>query len=137
MKEYPDLNTNDNPEYHQRKMIEQLVTPGLTNPNNCGTCDYMKMGDGDGHCYMFKDSPTEECLQHTGRDYFNPMRMLDIVPDDTDVMNALFLQAAEDLEEHDLDLDYDMREAVAEALRKWKKAMSKRKKQARARTGRR
>ena len=132
MKEYPDLNTNDTGDYYQRKMLESMVTPGLTNPNNCETCDYMKMGDGDGHCYMFKDAPTEECLQHTGRDWGNPMRMMASVKDS---MEFILRQAVDDIAEWEL--DYDLRDAVAEALRKWKKAMSKRKKAARARTGRR
>lgn len=47
----------------------------LQNPNNCQSCDHMHCRapngeDADGHCYMFKDSPTERCLQHTGnRDF--------------------------------------------------------------------
>lgn len=41
------------------------------NPNNCETCDYKHMkspdqADDDGHCYMFRDEPTEVCMQHTG-----------------------------------------------------------------------
>lgn len=37
--------------------------------NNCGTCDYKKLNANreEGHCYMFKDVPTEVCMQHTGR----------------------------------------------------------------------
>lgn len=36
------------------------------NPNNCSTCDHFKDPD-EGHCYMFRDEPTEVCMQHTGR----------------------------------------------------------------------
>lgn len=43
----------------------------MTNPNNCDTCDYKKMretgSDAKQHCYMFYYSPTEQCMQHTGR----------------------------------------------------------------------
>lgn len=43
----------------------------MTNPNNCDTCNYKKMrsaGDtSEQHCYMFQDAPTEQCMQHTGR----------------------------------------------------------------------
>lgn len=35
------------------------------NPNNCATCEHKRHPDG-GHCYMFRDEPTEACLQHTG-----------------------------------------------------------------------
>lgn len=46
-----------------------------TNPNNCSNCDHWKMQRGIEHhdatamklhCYMFKDAPTEQCMQHTG-----------------------------------------------------------------------
>ena len=38
------------------------------NLNNCETCDYKKMNEGqDGWCYMFKDEPTELCMAHSGR----------------------------------------------------------------------
>ncbi len=41
----------------------------MTNPNNCDTCNYKKMrsaGDtSEQHCYMFQDSPDEQCMQHT------------------------------------------------------------------------
>lgn len=40
-----------------------------TNPNNCLTCDH-KQNPEDGHCYMFRDAPTEVCMQHTGRKGF-------------------------------------------------------------------
>ena len=36
------------------------------NPNRCTTCDHRRHRDG-GHCYMFRDMPTEICMQHTGR----------------------------------------------------------------------
>jgi hypothetical protein len=41
---------------------------GIMNPNNCETCYYKAMGDEEGHCYMFKDAPTEVCAQHSGRE---------------------------------------------------------------------
>jgi len=144
MKEYPPLNSNDYPrDYYQRRMLEQMVTPGLTNPNNCSTCAWLKMGDGDGHCYMFKDAPTEVCMQHTGRVAwpFGPMKMLEASPEvrSEDMMDAFFNQALEDsiLDLHDLEFSYSIPEMVADSMRKWKKSMNKRKKQARARTGRR
>jgi hypothetical protein len=40
--------------------------PEVINPNNCETCDHKKNPDG-GHCYMFRETPTEVCMQHTGR----------------------------------------------------------------------
>lgn len=44
----------------------------MGNPNNCATCDYKEMKgsdhvDGELHCYMFRDEPTEVCMQHTYR----------------------------------------------------------------------
>lgn len=45
------------------------VQPGEgrpVNPNNCDTCDHKRDPDG-GHCYMFREAPTEVCMQHTGR----------------------------------------------------------------------
>ena len=40
----------------------------MSNPNNCKTCDYTKLNaNRDGHCYMFRDEPTDVCMQHTGR----------------------------------------------------------------------
>ena len=38
----------------------------MTNPNRCETCDHKKR-PGGGHCYMFRDTPTDVCMQHTGR----------------------------------------------------------------------
>jgi len=38
----------------------------MKNPNNCNTCDHKRYA-GNGHCYMFRDSPTDVCMQHTGR----------------------------------------------------------------------
>lgn len=38
----------------------------MENPNNCETCDHIHRPDG-GHCYMFRDPPTEVCYQHTKR----------------------------------------------------------------------
>jgi hypothetical protein len=47
-----------------------MVTDTMTNPNNCDTCDYKQMRgsehDDKQHCYMFYDSPVEQCMQHTG-----------------------------------------------------------------------
>lgn len=39
------------------------------NPNNCKTCDYKQLIDSreKGHCYMFRDMPTDVCMAHTGR----------------------------------------------------------------------
>lgn len=43
----------------------------MSNPNNCETCDYRHMKGPDDnpgqHCYMFQDTPTEVCMQHTTR----------------------------------------------------------------------
>lgn len=39
------------------------------NPNNCSTCLHKLLPEG-GWCYMFKDEPTEVCMQHTGRKLF-------------------------------------------------------------------
>lgn len=43
----------------------------VPNPNNCSTCEYKEHrgpADPEGlHCYMFKDSPTDVCMQHTAR----------------------------------------------------------------------
>lgn len=45
------------------------------NPNNCPNCDHHKTqrvieaSDKEAqplHCYMFKDAPTEQCMQHSG-----------------------------------------------------------------------
>lgn len=47
-----------------------LSDAGLgTNPNNCETCDYMKLNGSreKGHCYMFREEPSEVCMAHTGR----------------------------------------------------------------------
>lgn len=38
----------------------------MANPNRCETCTHKKHPDG-GHCYMFRDEPTDVCMQHTGR----------------------------------------------------------------------
>lgn len=41
----------------------------MANPNNCQTCEYSQLNGNreKGHCYMFRDEPTEVCMQHTGR----------------------------------------------------------------------
>ena len=38
-----------------------------TNPNNCATCDYSKMGATGGWCYMWRSEPKTVCISHTGR----------------------------------------------------------------------
>lgn len=42
----------------------------MANPNNCSTCDYKEMRGSEHdptlHCYMFRDEPDEQCMQHTG-----------------------------------------------------------------------
>ena len=40
----------------------QVVHP--VNPNNCQYCDHSKNPQG-GHCYMFREAPTEICRKHT------------------------------------------------------------------------
>ena len=46
------------------------------NPNNCETCDYLKMNTNkDGYCYMFKHEPMDVCLIHTGRSLSKIERM--------------------------------------------------------------
>ena len=46
----------------------------MANPNRCETCDYIKIkGDKDGHCYMFRDEPTDVCHQHSGRNFFRSL----------------------------------------------------------------
>jgi hypothetical protein len=41
------------------------------NPNNCQMCRHKHVVMVDephtGHCYMFRDEPTEVCMQHTAR----------------------------------------------------------------------
>ena len=41
----------------------------MSNQNNCETCDYKKLNGNreKGHCYMFRDEPTEVCMQRTVR----------------------------------------------------------------------
>jgi hypothetical protein len=41
----------------------------MSNPNNCATCDYTKLNaNREGHCYMFKDAPSDICMIHTLKD---------------------------------------------------------------------
>jgi hypothetical protein len=40
----------------------------MSNPNNCETCKYHPDPDAEGHCYMFRDAPTDVCMQHSGRE---------------------------------------------------------------------
>ncbi len=53
------------------------------NPNNCNTCQHKKKPDG-GWCYMFRDEPTEVCMQHTGRkpDFLDSHLVFIGVPDE-------------------------------------------------------
>lgn len=56
----------------------------MTTPiNNCATCDHKKHPDG-GHCYMFRNEPQWQCMQHTGLRTFghNALRkiMLAVIP---------------------------------------------------------
>ena len=41
----------------------------MSNPNNCETCKYSQLNANreKGHCYMFRDEPTDVCMAHTGR----------------------------------------------------------------------
>jgi hypothetical protein len=39
--------------------------PDKRNPNNCKTCDHKRNPEG-GWCYMFREEPTDVCMQHTG-----------------------------------------------------------------------
>lgn len=43
---------------------------GMGNPHNCATCDYKKLNANreKGHCYMFRDAPSDVCMIHTLRD---------------------------------------------------------------------
>lgn len=43
-----------------------MTTVIESNPNNCETCEHKKHTH-DGHCYMFKNEPTEICYVHTAR----------------------------------------------------------------------
>lgn len=45
----------------------------MANPNNCSTCHHKPNGD-EGWCYMFRDEPTDVCMQHSGRRQFYPSR---------------------------------------------------------------
>ena len=36
----------------------------MSNFANCKTCEYKHMERGNGHCYMFKEEPTETCRKH-------------------------------------------------------------------------
>lgn len=48
-----------------------------SNPNNCATCKHMiNNNDEELHCYMFKDEPTEICMQHSWRSsMMSPLRV--------------------------------------------------------------
>jgi hypothetical protein len=54
------------------------------NPNNCETCHW-KSQHADGHCYMFRNEPTDVCMQHTGRG-----RLLYLLNPNTDILAGLF-----------------------------------------------
>lgn len=52
----------------------------MSNPNNCEACEYKAMNDGeDGHCYMFKNEPTEVCMRHTGRISITARLLADLI----------------------------------------------------------
>ena len=36
----------------------------MSNFANCRTCEYKHTERGDGHCYMFKEEPTDTCRKH-------------------------------------------------------------------------
>jgi hypothetical protein len=39
----------------------------MANPNNCSTCEHKQINeDNELWCYMFKEEPKEQCMQHTG-----------------------------------------------------------------------
>lgn len=44
----------------------RLADEQAGNPNNCETCRHKPNGEG-GWCYMFRNEPTETCMQHTER----------------------------------------------------------------------
>lgn len=55
----------------------------MSNPNNCDTCGHKKKQDVIEkavpqdvklHCYMFRDVPTDVCMQHTGRQLNSPIQ---------------------------------------------------------------
>ncbi|EKD89704.1 MAG: hypothetical protein ACD_33C00004G0004 [uncultured bacterium] len=58
----------------------------MSNPNNCSTCDHIKYPD-DGHCYMFKDIPTEVCMQHTGRKNLALNLYLNVLNNDLSILD--------------------------------------------------
>ncbi len=40
----------------------------MTNPNNCNACEYKRINEQkEGHCYMFRNAPSDICMQHTQR----------------------------------------------------------------------
>lgn len=44
----------------------------MSNPNNCATCTHSQCNsDPELHCYMFAQTPTEQCMQHTGNKAFD------------------------------------------------------------------
>lgn len=65
-----------------------------TNPNNCTTCGHKANRDA-GHCYMFRDAPTDVCMQHTGRGEYLSLPFLDIFPDVIAVMLSRPIPVAE------------------------------------------
>ena len=68
------------------------------NPNNCKTCDYTKInGNREGHCYMFRDEPSDVCSQYTSRN--NPLRafgdaLADAMEDMPELRDALIASGA-------------------------------------------
>lgn len=47
----------------------------METPNNCATCEYSQVNGNreKGHCYMFRDEPTDVCMHHTGRAKVSPL----------------------------------------------------------------
>ena len=92
------------------------------NPNNCATCDHKKRPDG-GHCYMFRDEPTDVCMQHTGRNGENMGKMTWMDAEEL-AMHVLGLDenAADDVDFDDL--MYDKFEISMEQFHKIAEALS-------------
>lgn len=57
----------------------------MSNPNKCSTCDHKRHPDG-GHCYMFRDEPSDVCMQHTGR----KVSITDLLPPERECCGTLY-----------------------------------------------
>jgi hypothetical protein len=130
----PPLNEYDSAEYYPKELANTLVTPGLTNPNNCETCKYKHMNEGEeGHCYMFKDEPTDVCMQHSGREDYTFMTTKNM--DLSELFSTCLKQAVLDIE-HEEEQRW-LHATLPKMLKEQRKKWNKRKKQRRATTGRR